>query len=412
MRRMAAAGVSPAAAVVGLFLLFGLIIASFFPFLSVYLKGRGFEPDQIGFLLGAMAAIRIVAMPVWGHVADTRIGRKRALQLGLIGMVVFAIVASLLDSFLGVAFGAVGIALAMAASGPNIDALALVQLGDERMADYGRIRGWESLSYATACLVFGLLLEIHGVTLALPLYAASGALMLVWTTVAVRPDRPEEPVRHGRLGAVGAVFRAAPRFWGFLVATLLVWTGFNGAWNFVGLKIVGAGGGPLLIGVGTALGGFAEVGVMRLSPRLHRRLGLRKVYTLGCLVYATGFLLWGLIDDPTVVSILAVLEGVGFSLLFTTSILVVGKLLPSNLYSTGNSIGSMVGFGIGPIIGGGLGGIVYERLGSTTLFVGASIIALLGGVAAMVALRTPTLDTPLDETIPPAGEIAPEPGRV
>ena len=347
-------------------------------------------------------------MPIWGHVADTRIGRKRALQLGLVGMVVFAIVASVLDSLVGVAFGAVGIALAMAASGPNIDALALVQLGEERMADYGRIRGWESLSYAAGCLAFGWLLDLYGVSLALPLYAAAGAVMLVWTTIAVRPDRPKEPVQHGRLGAVGAVFRTAPRMWGFLVATLLVWTGFNGAWNFVGLKIEE----PLLIGVGTALGGLTEVGVMRLSSRLHRRLGLRKVYVLGCMVYATGFLLWGLVESRTIVSLLAVLEGAGFSLLFTTSILVVGKLLPSSLYSTGNSIGAMVGFGIGPIIGAGLGGVIYGRLGSTTLFVGAAILAVLGGLAAMVALRTPELDTPLQEQLPAGDRVAPEPGRL
>ena len=209
--------------------------------------------------------------------------------------------------------------------------------------------------------------------------------MLVWTTIAVRPDRPKQPAQHGRLGAVGAVFRTAPRMWGFLVATLLVWTGFNGAWNFVGLKIEE----PLLIGVGTALGGLTEVGVMRLSSRLHRRMGLRKVYALGCLVYATGFLLWGLVESRTIVSLLAVFEGAGFSLLFTTSILVVGKLLPSTLYSTGNSIGAMVGFGIGPIIGAGLGGVVYGRLGSTTLFIGSAVLALLGGVAALVALRIP-----------------------
>jgi MFS transporter, PPP family, 3-phenylpropionic acid transporter len=404
----AAAAISPAAAVLGLFLTFGLIVASFFPFLSIYFAGRGFDPSQIGFLLGAMAAVRIVAMPIWGHVADTRIGRRRALQLGLVGMVVFAIVASVLDSLVGVAFGAVGIALAMAASGPNIDALALVQLGEERMADYGRIRGWESLSYAAGCLAFGWLLDLYGVSLALPLYAAAGALMLVWTTVAVRADRPKERPQHGRLGAVGAVFRTAPRIWGFLVATLLVWTGFNGAWNFVGLKIDE----PLLIGVGTALGGLTEVGVMRLSSRLHRRLGLRKVYALGCTIYATGFLLWGLVESRTIVSLLAVFEGAGFSLLFTTSILVVGKLLPSSLYSTGNSIAAMVGFGIGPIIGAGLGGVVYGRLGSTTLFLGSAVLALFGGVAAMVALRIPALDTPLEELLPPGEQVAPEPGRL
>jgi PPP family 3-phenylpropionic acid transporter len=407
MKRTASAGVSPAAAVLGLFLTFGLIVASFFPFLSIYFAGRGFNPSQIGFLLGAMAAVRIVAMPVWGHVADTRIGRRTALQLGLAGMVVFAIVASVLDSIVGVAFGAVGIALAMAASGPNMDALALVQLGEERMADYGRIRGWESLSYAAGCLGFGWLLDLYGVSLALPLYAAAGALMLVWTTIAVRPDRPKEPQHHGRLGAVGAVFRTAPRMWGFLASTLLVWTGFNGAWNFVGLKIKE----PLLIGVGTALGGVTEVGVMRLSSRLHRRLGLRKVYALGCLIYAAGFLLWGLVANRTIVSVLAVLEGAGFSLLFTTSILVVGKLLPPSLYSTGNSLGATVGLGIGPIIGAVIGGVVYGRLGSTTLFVGSSVLALLGGVAAMVALRTPELDTPLD-ALPPDRPVPPEPGRL
>jgi MFS family permease len=195
--------------------------------------------------------------------------------------------------------------------------------------------------------------------------------------------------------------------WGFLVATLLVWTGFNGAWNFVGLKIEE----PMLIGVGTALGGLTEVGVMRLSSRLHRRLGLRKVYALGCVVYAIGFLLWGLVESRTIVSLLAVFEGAGFSLLFTTSILVVGKLLPSSLYSTGNSIGAMVGFGISPIIGAGLGGLVYGRLGSTTLFVGSSVIALLAGVAAMIALRTPLLDRPLEESLPPE-DVAPEPGRL
>ncbi|HEX5936871.1 MAG TPA: MFS transporter [Actinomycetota bacterium] len=408
MRRPVAAGVRPAVAVLGLFVTFGVVVASFFPFLSIYFAGRGFDGSEIGVILAAMAVVRMIAMPIWGHVADSRIGRRRALQLGLVGMVTFAAVASVLDSFVGVAFGAVGIALAMAASGPNIDALALVELGEERMADYGRVRAWESLSYATACLLIGLVLDLYGVALALPVYGAAAAVTLAWTTIAVRSDRPGHRQDHGRLGSIGAVFRAAPRFWGFLVATLLVWTGFNGAWNFVGLKIRD----PLLIGLGTALGGFTEVGVMRLASRLHRRVGLRRVFALGCFVYAIGFFLWGVIEDRTVVSLLAVFEGAGFSLLFTTSILVVGKLLPSSLYSSGNSLGAMVGFGIGPILGAGIGGVVYDELGPLTLFIGSAVLAAAGGVAALVALRTPALDTPLEEALAAREEVPPEPGRL
>ena len=119
-----------------------------------------------------------------------------------------------------------------------------------------------------------------------------------------------------------------------------------------------------------------------------------------------------MVSNRTVVSLLAVFEGAGFSLLFTTSILVVGKLLPPSLYSSGNSLSAMVGFGIGPILGAGIGGVIYDELGSLTLFVGSAVLAAAGGVAALLALRTPTLDTPLDEDVAAAEEVPPEPGRL
>lgn len=111
---------------------------------------------------------------------------------------------------------------------------------------------------------------------------------------------------------------------------------------------------------------------MRASSRWGRRYGLRPVYVAGCVVYAFGFLLWGLISSATIVSLLTVFEGMAFGLLFTTGVVVVGQMLPSNLYSTGESLSATVGFGLGPILGAGIGGFVYDRFGSTTLYVGAS----------------------------------------
>jgi MFS family permease len=115
---------------------------------------------------------------------------------------------------------------------------------------------------------------------------------------------------------------------------------------------------------------------------------------LGCCIYALGFLLWGLISNPTIVSFLTVFEGTAFGLLFTTGVVVVGRLLPSSLYSTGASIVAMVGFGIGPILGAGVGGYVYQHAGAVVLYSGASALALGGGAAAWVALSTPELSNP------------------
>jgi MFS transporter, PPP family, 3-phenylpropionic acid transporter len=383
----------PEVAVHGLFVVFGFVIAAFFPFFAIYLHGRGLSADEIGVVIAVTALARIVGNPVWGHLADTRIGRLTAFQIGTIGAGLTALAMNLVHGVPAIAITAAIMAAFWVATGPNIDSIALVHLGDEAMADYGRLRGWMSASYALGCFVFGSIMELAGVRWSMPIYAAASLVVLAWSTTIVR-DRPRGVEAHGRLGTLGAVFREAPRYWGFLAGALLVWVGFNAAWNFIALKIVSEGGGPFLIGVGTALGGLLEVPVMRVSSRLQVRWGLRRVYVLGCCIYAVGFLLWGLIDDPTIVSLLTTLEGVAFGLIFTTSVVVVGRLIPASLYSTANSAREMVMLGMGPILGAGIGGFVYQHAGTVVLYVGASALALAGAVVAWFALSTPALSEP------------------
>jgi MFS transporter, PPP family, 3-phenylpropionic acid transporter len=386
--------VSDAAQIQGLFLFIGLAIAAFFPFLALYLERyHGLDAAQIGVVIAFSAAARMVANPLWGHYADTRWGRLTVLQICLLGAAVAALLLNVHWAFAGIVAAVTLHSVFLVGQAPNIDALALTHLGDEHMSDYGRIRGWESLTYAAGCLAFGAALQRFGMGWTMPIYAATVLLVFAWS-VTLERDRPAERVEHGRLGSLGAVFREAPRLWGFLAAVLLVWIAFNAAWNFLALRIADQGGGALLVGFGTALGGVVEIGVMRSSSRLQQRFGLRRVYMFGCGVYALGFLLWGAVSNPTVLSALTMLEGAGFSLLFTTSVVIVGRLLPSSLYSTGNAVTGMVGFGIGPIIGAGLGGFVYQHLGAGVLYGSASVLAASAAVVAWFALDVPALRLP------------------
>jgi PPP family 3-phenylpropionic acid transporter len=381
-------------AIRGLFLTTGFAVAAFFPFLALYLRDfHGLDESQIGLVLACTALARMVANPVWGHLADTRIGRLTALQVGWAGSAAAAFLLNAAAAVPAVAALMVVQAAFMVASWPNIDAIALEHLGQDHMSEYGRLRGWTSTTYAIGCLLFGAILQSAGIRWAMPIFGLSAVAILAWSTT-VRRDRPHSTGEHGRLGSLGSVFREAPRYWGFLLAALFVWTGFNAAWNFIGPRIEDQGGGPLLIGLGTAIGGLCEVPMMRSSSRLQRRFGLRLVYVAGCATYGVTFLLWGSVSSPTVLSLLAVFEGIGFSLLFTTAVVVVGRLLPSSLYSTGNAVGQMVAFGIGPILGAGLGGIVYQRLGAPTLYLGACMLAFAAAVIAWFALSTPLLSRP------------------
>ena len=392
--------VRDAVQVKGLFLLFGFAIAAFFPFLALYLEQyHHLSEGEIGFVLAAASVARMLVNPVWGHVSDTKLGRLTALRIGLVGCIVFALALNLVEGLFAVAAVLMLHAVFMVAQGPNVDAIALTHLGDARMSEYGRIRGWESVTYAVGCFTFGIALQAGGLGWEMPIYALCLLAILVWSSTITR-DRPEPSAGHGRLGAVGAVFRTAPRLWGFLCAALLVWTGFNAAWNFIAIRIAQQGGGPFLVGLGTGLGGVVEVFTMRSSSRLQGRFGLRWTYVLGCLIYAGGFLLWGSVSNATALSVLTMFEGAGFSLLFTTAVVIVGRLLPSSLYSTGNSVSQMVGFGIGPIIGAGLGGLVYEHMGPAVLYTGASGLAVAGAVVAWFALDVPLLRDPLPPGLP------------
>jgi MFS transporter, PPP family, 3-phenylpropionic acid transporter len=391
------ADIRPDAAVRGLFVTSGFVIAAFFPFLALFLDGKGLTESEIGVVIAAMAVARILLNPIWGHVSDTVLGRRSSLQIGLVLAAGCAMLLSAAGSLWSIAAAGFLLAGAMVTFGPNIDAITLEHLGAERMSEYGRIRSWESFTYAIGCFVLGAIFQIHGVKWAMPIYALASVVVLAWSFTVARDAPKHESSSDGRLGAVGAVFREAPRFWGFLLALFLVWTGFNAAWNFISLKIADGGGGPWLVGLGTALGGLVEVPMMRSSSRLQARLGLRRVYALGCMIYATGFLLWGLIPNPTIVSLLTVLEGMAFSLLFTTGVVVVGRLLPSSLYSSGNSVAQMVGFGLGPIIGAGVGGFIYQHAGTVVLYSIASGLAVAGAITAWFALAVPSLDAPLTE---------------
>ena len=405
----------PEVSIQGLFLLFGVAIAAFFPFFSAFLRARGVSPAETGVVIAGMAFARVVGNPVWGHLADTRLGRARTLQIGTVLSAVAGLAMWLSgDGFVAIAATSIVFAGMGGSLGPNLDAIAIAHLGEGNMHAYGRIRGWESFTYALSCLACGLLFEAIGLDLNMVIYAAVCLVVLAWSTT-LRVPTVLHVGEHGRLGAVGTVLGESPRFRSFLSATLLLWFGFSGAWNFIPLKILDQGGGPLLIGFGAALGGLVEVPMMRSSSNLSERFGIRAVFMAGCIVYALGFLLWGLVDDPQVLSILTFLEGIAFALVFTMSVVIVGKLVTPTLYSTGQAVAATVGFGVAPILGGLVGGWVYEHLGPTWLYGGASVVAIVACAIAYRALDDPALTRPQETPelgAPPLVDLDPDPPTV
>ena len=158
---------------------------------------------------------------------------------------------------------------------------------------------------------------------------------------------------------MGDALRASPRLVPFLGGVFLVAVASSAAWSFVGLRIVGQGGGPFLVGLAAGLTAFIEIPVMQRSGALGRRFGLRAVFGAGALVYALVFLVWTFVRSPLVITLVASADGVAFALVYTGVVVIVGRLVPEHLGSTGQALAQTVNWNVAPIVGAALGGVVF-----------------------------------------------------
>jgi MFS family permease len=172
----------------------------------------------------------------------------------------------------------------------------------------------------------------------------------------------------------------------FVIGMVIVSVGTYAALAFVSLRIVGTGGGPFLVGLAAGLAALIEIPVMRWSGGLARRFGLRSMFVAGALAYGLVFLCWSFLHSPLALALVATGEGVAFALSYVGVVVIVGRLVPRRLLSTGQAVTQTFGWSIGAIVGPSLGGFVFARLGAPVLFAAAAALCLGGALWVWLAL--------------------------
>ena len=362
-----------------LFALLGMSEATMLPFFPLLLSKRGFDAAEIGLVLAAMALAAVLSNPVWGWIADRRVGSERALLASAGGAALLSLVLLAPTGDAGFVAAAIALAAWRAPLSWLLDVIALERLPPGGRADYARLRLWMSVGWAFAVLVWGAVFHAATLELIPALYAAMNVVLAV-----------------GALSQRGAVRRSGRRLQGrlrsrarvpaallvFLTSMFLVNAAFAATWNFLALRIVDLGGGVFLVGVGASLQAVAEVPAMRASPRLARRIGQRGLYVVGCAIYAGVFALWGFMSDPLWISVVKLVAGFGFALTYVGSVVIVDHLVPDELRASGQALAKAIGFGLAPVAGVLAGGAVYSLAGSRAMFVVAGLAAAAAGAVA------------------------------
>lgn len=356
------------------------------PFLPSLLAERGLMPASIGLILAAGSAVKLLAGPAAGRIAD----RTAAPHIVLAAC---AALAALLAPLYLFAAGLVPLLLtvllqmaALAPLAPLSDSLALGAAAPQGRRslgfDYGWVRGAGSAAFILGSLLAGAAIARTGTAIITGLQAALLALMgFAATFLAPAPAPAEhepELTRRGFRALLGMpLFRRAVLVAALILGSHAMHDGFAVIrWRAAG---IGADTAGLLWSESVA----AEVVVfLFLGRRLLDRLGIAGAMTLAGLA---AILRWGIMAETAWIPVMALIEplhGLSFALLHLACMRLMAEIVPKHLAATALALYGTLGIGAATALVTLASGPLYGRFGAAAFWAMAVLAALALPIAA------------------------------
>ncbi|SDH01841.1 MFS transporter, PPP family, 3-phenylpropionic acid transporter/hypothetical protein [Alteribacillus persepolensis] len=352
------------------------IIISYAP---VYFQHKGISQTHIGWLMAIGPLASVFAQPFWGYRSDKWKSVKKVLMVCMGSAIIISIFFFQMNSLLMLMLLMFCMFLFLAPCTALGDSLAQ-KTAVERKLNFGSIRMWGSLGFATTSLMTGFILEAYSPALIpLPFLAcALTAFIFIFLLRDVTPSK--KPVTL--LNAVK--FGRKPQVFIFLILIFFISVGHRANDSFLGLYILELGGKESYIGRAWFAGVVSEAVVFFLTALWFRRFHpLVFIITAG-VIYAGRWLMMGIINDPVHVIWLQMFHGLSFGFMYFSSLTYMTRLVPEELQATGHLLFITTFFGISGIVGSLGGGIVMDTWGGAGLYQWLGIFGIIGTLSLIV----------------------------
>jgi PPP family 3-phenylpropionic acid transporter len=357
------------------------------PFLPALLKQDGLTPDTIGVVLAAGTAVRLLAGPLGGRIAD-RTGRA---NLVLCGFTAAAAVVALgyapARGFALLLAVSVTHAAVLAPLTPLADALSLGSSQAKPGFNYGWVRGAGSAAFIAGTLVSGQFVGWGG--LGTIVWNNAGLLAVAASVAWLVPNRVagEPPAKAAGGGATRTLLAIAPFRRLMVVAALIGGShALHDGFEVIRWRSAGLSAGEVSVLWSLSVG--AEVVVfLFLGRRLLDRLGPGRAMMLSAVA---GVIRWGAAAMTAWFPVMALVEplhGLTFALLHLACMDMIGRVVPANLAATAQAFYATVAMGATSALVTLASGPLYGHFGSEAFWA----MALMCAVALPVAwgIRAP-----------------------
>jgi predicted MFS family arabinose efflux permease len=368
----------------------------FGPFVSVYLTGQRWTQFDIGLVLSAAGFVSLIGQMPGGAVVDAARSERFVAGLAIVAICVSALTYAALPIFPVVLAGSILHALASCVLGPAMVAISLGLVGHAAIGErLGRNARFASVGNGLAAAVMGAV----GYLLSARAVFVVTVLLLVPALMALRTITPSEidPERaHGAPPQPRANKVRRPPGELMQNRPLLIFAGCLLLFHLANAAML-----PLMGSVVTMRSAHwatlliagcivvPQIVVAAVSPRVGltaQLWGRRPLLLIGFAALPIRGLLFVFVNDPVLLVVVQLLDGVTASVLAVMVPLVVADLTRN----TGHfNLGlGIVGTatGIGASLSATLAGFVSDRFGSGSAFAGLAVIALCGLTVLWLAM--------------------------
>ena len=329
---------------------FFMSIAAFSPFITLYLQNAGWSGFQIGLYSAVGPLVTFLTQPFWGLVSDAwgNIRLLYALLLFSTGVITISFrflpvtaVFPVLPVLLGITQGPLN---------PMLDSMAIQLLGDDRN-NLGRTRLWGSISFAFVSFIMGSLFSrdssaiFYGYTL-----TAFFAALMIFQIPAHRLDggvrRTQVDFRWNSIRRI-----LSQRFITFLGAVFLLQLSHHMALSFLSIVMADRGATSTLVGYAWSFTAIVEIPVFFISTRLLQNYEPEKLLAAAGFITTLRLGLFSVSHDPWLMVFTHAIDGLAFPLIMVSLVLIVDKLVPTELRTTGLTVQSAVSITLPRLLG-------------------------------------------------------------
>jgi PPP family 3-phenylpropionic acid transporter len=255
-----------------------------------------------------------------------------------------------------------------------LEAFTMDVLGT-RKKSYGRVRGWGSIAFIITVIVLGKIIDLYSIEIILTLIFF-GSLAQALISIKI----PDIQIKKQTSFSSNAKTLLKRRVIVFLFCAFLMLVSHGTYYGFYSIHLENLGYGKTFIGISWAFASIAEIIVMIKSDSLFKRFSIDNVLFFSFMVAAFRWLALSFATSAAVILFLQIFHAVTYAMFHVSSILYIDSLTPDEAKTLGQSVNNAVTYGLGLMIGFFINGYLFETLGTFTLFMISSFIALTGGL--------------------------------